>query len=332
MKLKKKKMGDEATMRLNTAKKTALARPTRTTRGALHKNQLQLYSLLAIPVLLVFVFCYLPMVGIIIAFKDYRYNSGIFGSKWCGLKNFEFFFKSDDFLKITWNTLYLNFLFITFGIFFALVVAILLYDVKKRAAVKTFQTVLITPYFLSWVVVSYMVYGFLSPQNGLLNSLLQSMGMETYDWYSKPDAWPAILVMLSIWKNVGMDSVIYYAALMSIDDSLFEAADLDGAGRFQKILHITIPSLVPIIIITAILKIGNIFRADFGLFYQITRDSGALYDVTDVIDTYIFRTMRTVGNMGMSTAVGFLQGIVGMVMVIVTNKLSKRIDPDAGLF
>lgn len=319
-------------MRLNTARKMTSVKKRATAKGALHKNQLQLYTLLSVPMLLVFVFCYLPMGGIIIAFKDYRYSAGIFGSKWCGFKNFEFFFQSNDFLKITWNTLYLNFLFIFFGIFMALVVAILLYEVKKRAAVKSFQTILITPYFLSWVVVSYMVYGFLSPQNGILNIIFRSLGMQTYDWYSNPAAWPFILIVLSVWKSVGMDSVLYYASLMSIDDSLFEAAELDGAGRWDKVRYITIPSLVPIIIITAILKIGNIFRADFGLFYQVTRDAGALYDVTDVIDTYIFRTMRKVGNMGMSTAVGFLQGVVGMVMVIITNRLSKRIDPDAGLF
>lgn len=295
-------------------------------------ENLQLYSLCAIPVLLIFIFNYLPMGGIVIAFKDYRYNLGIFDSKWVGFRNFEFFFQSKDFLIITRNTLFLNALFIITGMIAALAVAILLFELKSRLSTKIFQTTLIIPHFLSWVVVAYMAYSLLNPQFGLINVFLQSIGIEAVDWYSMPNAWPAILTVASVWKSVGIDSVIYYASLMAIDNTLFEAAEIDGANKRQQIMHIILPCLKQLIIILAILKIGGIFRADFGLFYQLTRDVGALYPTTDVIDTYIFRTMRVVGNMNMSSAAGLLQSMVGFVLVIITNYFSKKVDADYGLF
>jgi len=303
-------------------------------RGAkfMKKNEFQLWILCAAPIFFVLLFNYIPMFGIIIAFKKYKFNQGIFGSEWSGLKNFQLFFTSNEFLKITWNTLSLNFTFIVCGVFAALLVAILLFELKSRVATKIFQTTMITPHFLSWVIVSYMAYAVLHPQYGILNSVLSSFGFKTVDWYSKPDAWPAILTIASIWKSVGVDSVIYYAALMGIDSSLFEAADIDGASKWQKVCNIIIPSLVPLLIILTIMKIGGIFRADFGLFYQVTRDVGTLYTRTDVIDTYIFRTMRVVGNMGISTAVGLLQSVVGFVLVVCTNYAAKKIDSDNGLF
>ena len=298
----------------------------------LSKDEWQLYSFCLIPILLVFIFCYLPMGGIIIAFKDYRFDKGILGSEWVGFKNFEFFLKSNEFVKLTRNTLYLNALFIVVGIIAALAVAILLFQLRSRTATKVYQTMLITPNFISWVVASYMVYALLNPSYGAINMLLQKMGLEGVDWYNTPAAWPAILTIAGVWKNVGMDCVIYYAALMGIDPTLFEAAEIDGAGTWQKIRRITIPSLVPLVTILTILKVGGIFRADFGMFYQLTRDVGALYDVTDVIDTYVFRTMRVLGDMGMGSAIGLLQSVVGIVMVLGTNWLSKKIDPDLGLF
>ena len=282
-------------------------------RKKISKSAMQDYSLAFIPLLYVFIFSYLPMVGIMIAFKDYRYDKGIFGSEWVGFRNFEFFF-------------------IVAGIAAALFVAIMLYSVVSRASTKVFQTVLITPHFLSWVVVGYMVYGFLNTKYGLLNILLSNLGFDKVDWYSTPGAWPAILTIASIWKHVGMDSVTYYAALMGIDSSYIEAATVDGASKWQIRWHIIIPSIVPVITILTILKIGGIFRADFGLFYQLPRNIGTLYATTDVMDTYIFRTMRVVGDMGMSSAAGLLQSVVGFIMVILTNKLSKKIDKDNGLF
>lgn len=302
-------------------------------RFRINPRELQHYSMCAIPVILVFIFSYLPMGGLIIAFKDYKYNLGILGSKWVGLKNFEFMIYSNDFTRLVRNTLGLNFIFILTGTISALLLAILLFGLKSRTSTKIYQTVLITPHFLSWVVVSYMLYAFLHPSNGIVNNFLENvLHVAAVDWYATPSAWPLILTIASIWKHVGMDSVVYYAALMGIDASLFEAAKIDGATNRQINFKIIMPLLVPLITILTIMKIGNIFRADFGLFYQLTRDVGALYSTTDVIDTYIFRVMRKVGDMSMSTAVGFLQSIVGFILVLLTNAVAKKIDPSMSLF
>lgn len=296
------------------------------------ESNYRLYVLCAVPVILVFIFNYLPMIGAIIAFKDYKYNDGIFKSKWVGLKNFEMFFKSKDFANVAWNTIYLNFIFIIIGTICAVTLAILLFNVMGRKNVKTYQTIFITPYFISWVVVGYIAYALLNPAYGILNQLLNALGIGNIDVYSKPGLWPIILTIANVWKNVGMDSVIYYAALMGIDTSLFEAADVDGVNKFQKVWYITIPSLVSLITILTILKIGNIFRADFGLFYQLTRDVGQLYSTTDVMDTYIYRTLKVWNDVSLSSAAGLLQSVVGLILVVITNTVTKRIDRDCALF
>ena len=272
------------------------------------------------------------MAGIIIAFKDYRYSTGVFGSRWVGLNNFKFFFKSTEFARITVNTLYLNALFILTGTVMSLLVAILLYQLTNRTAIKTIQTIFITPYFVSWVIASYMLYGFLNTRFGILNTWLEKFGVNAVDWYSDPKPWPVIFVIVYLWKSIGMDSITYYAALMGIDSSLIEAGEIDGANNRQIIRHVIIPTMLPLVSILTILKIGNIFRADFGMFYQLPRDSGALYKTTDVVDTYIFRALREIGDMGMGSAVGLLQSAVGFVLVMVTNAISKKIDPDRALF
>ncbi len=314
-----------AFMNVKTAKKT-------TKRGRFTVAELQDYSLLALPVLLVFIFSYLPMFGIIIAFKNYRYDLGIFSSKWVGFDNFRFFFESDSFLRITWNTLSMNFLFIVLGTAASIFVAIMLFYINSRKATKVYQTMMITPHFVSWVIAAYVLYAFLSPKYGLLNGLRTALGMEKVDWYSEAKYWPCILVIANIWKTIGMNSVMYYASLMGIDSSMFEAAEIDGAGKVKMIIYIIIPSLVPIITILTIMSIGNIFRADFGLFYQLPRNIGLLYKTTDVIDTFIFRTMREIGDMGMSSAVGLMQSFVGLVLVLLTNYVTKKIDSDNALF
>lgn len=295
-------------------------------------DNLQLWTLAIIPILLVFVFSYLPMGGIIIAFKDYNYSKGIFGSDWVGLKNFEFMLTSSTFPRITKNTLVMNFLMVGFGTLASVTVALLLFRLKSRNSTKVYQTVMITPHFLSWVVASYMLYSILHPVNGTLNNLFGALGMEKVDWYASPDAWPAIITVAAIWKSVGMDSLIYYATLMGIDSSLTEAARVDGATKLQVDRYIMLPCLAGIIIIQLILKVGNIFRADFGIFYQLPRNVGALYRTTDVIDTYIFRAMRVSGDMGTSSATGLLQSIVGFILVILTNYIVGRIDGDKTLF
>jgi len=293
---------------------------------------IQLYSLCILPILLVFIFNYLPMFGIVIAFKKYNYDKGILGSDWVGFDNFTYLFKTKSFFNVAWNTIFLNSIFIFAGIVCAVVLAILLFEIKRKLGVKIYQTVLITPHFLSWVVVGYMAYAFLNPDRGFLNSIVNLFGFEGVQWYMKPKIWPVILAIASIWKIVGMDSVIYYAALMGIDTNLFEAAQIDGAGKLRVIKDITLPCLAPLITIIAILKIGEIFRADFGLFYQLTRDVGTLYSTTDVMDTYIFRTMRVLGDLSTSSAAGLLQSVVGFVLVVIANFCTKLVDPDRALF
>jgi len=301
-------------------------------RSGKRKYYAELYGLMALPLLAIIIFSYIPMFGVIIAFKDYRFNKGILGSDWIGLKNFEFFLKSNDALIITRNTILLNLLFIFVGIIAALMLAILLYNVNSRKTTKVLQTMYITPNFVGWVLVSYLVYAFLNPEYGMMNGFLRKVGLPEIAWYSEPKYWPFILTMVNVWKHVGMDSVMYYAALMGIDEALFEAAKIDGANNSQITRKIMIPEIMSIISILTILKIGGIFRGDFGLFYQVTMNSALLYDVTDVIDTYVYRTMRETNNMSLTTAIGFLQSVVGMVMVIATNWLSKKIDGDNGLF
>ncbi|MBE5040932.1 ABC transporter permease [Ructibacterium gallinarum] len=295
-------------------------------------NHLQLYLMCVIPLGLFFVFSYLPMFGIVIAFKDYRFDKGIFGSEWVGFKNFEFFIKSNDFLRLVRNTLGMNSIFIVTGLIASITVALLLNEVRKRVFVKVYQTVLIVPYFLSWVVVGYMVYAFLNPEYGFINSVLRRMGGEAVSWYTEARYWPFILTLASVWKRVGMDSVIYFAALTAIDQTYYEAARIDGANKWQCMWHITLPGIRPVAITLTILAIGNIFRADFGLFYQVTRDVGSLYSTTDVMDTYVYRVMRSLGDMSLSSAAGLLQSMVGLVMVLLTNLAVRKIEPDSAIF
>ena len=293
----------------------------------------QLWALSIVPAALVFLFSYVPMFGIIIAFKDYKFARGIFGSEWNGFDNFQYLLSSTTFGRITRNTLVMNLIFIFVGLVAAVSLAVVLYRLTSRRFTKVYQTILITPNFLSWVVVAYMAYAILHPQNGTLNGLLESFGMKPVDWYGKPGAWPWILMVANTWKHVGMNSVIYYAALMGIDSSLFEAAEVDGATQRQVTRYILIPCITSVMIMLTILNIGSIFRADFGLFYQVTRNVGALYETTDVIDTYIFRSLRAANtNMGVTTAIGLLQSVVGLIMVVTTNYIVGKIDPDSQLF
>ncbi len=295
-------------------------------------DDLQLYSLCIIPVILTIMFKYVPMGGIIMAFKNYRYDKGIFGSDWVGFQNFNVFLSSGEFPKLVRNTVGMNLLFIFSGIIAAISLAILMFNLKSKIATKTYQTIFILPHFISWVIAAYVVYALLAPDEGIVNNIIEKMGGTKIDWYARPYAWPIILTLCNVWKFVGMDSIYYYAALMGIDDTLFEAAEIDGAGTWQKIKNIMIPSMVPIITILFIMKIGGIFGGDFGLFYQVPKNVGALYETTDVLATYNFRVMRAMGNMGLGTAISLFQSVVGIIMVLLTNALSKKVDKDLGLF
>ena len=285
-----------------------------------------------IPVLHTLLFCYLTLFGIVIAFKDYKYNRGIFGSEWVGFKNFEFFIKSNDFFRLIRNTVGLNALFIVTLMIAEIALAVVFYELVSRKALKIYQTIMITPHFISWVVVGYVFYAFLQPQHGIVNNMLGQLGIEPISFYNEPAYWPFILSFANIWKSVGMGCIIYYATLMGIDVGLYEAARIDGASKWQETKYISLPMLSRVIVIQLILRIGGIFNSDFGLFYQLTRNSGALYETTDVIDTYIYRALRVIGDMELSAAVGLLQNVMGFVLVYITNYTIRKYDDELSLF
>lgn len=275
---------------------------------------------------------YIPMFGIIVAFKNYNYSLGIFGSKWNGLKNFKFLFKTKDAFTITRNTLVYNAVFIILGNSLGILIAILLNEIRSKMAKKTYQTIILLPFLLSIVIVSYIVYGIFSTEFGIANHMLTSLGKDRISWYSTPKYWPFILTFINLWKNMGYNTVLYYATLIGIDVSYYEAAVVDGASRWQRIRYITIPSLIPTITIMVLMAISRIFYSDFGLFYQVPLNSGPLIDVTNTIDTYVYRGLRENSNIGMSAAAGLYQSVVGFIMLIAANTLVKRMGNGNELF
>lgn len=276
---------------------------------------------------------YIPMTGIVVAFKQYNIRGGLYHSPNIGLKNFEFLFKTNDAWIIIRNTLLYNLAFIVIGTVFAIITAILLNEVKSKASKQIHQTVILIPFLISMVVVSYLVFAFLSDGNGFLNkTVLPAMGKEAISWYNSPQYWPFFLIFLNLWKGLGYNSILYYSTICGIDYSLYEAAVVDGANRWQRIRNITLPSLRPTIIILTLMSLGNIFRSDFGLFYQVPMNSGALINVTNTIDTYVYRGLTQSNNIGMSAAAGFYQSVVGFVLVFAANTIVRRINSESALF
>lgn len=302
----------------------------------LWKNRAWLFMVLPGTIWLL-VFSYLPMFGTVLAFKNYKMHPGGFvqsliNSEWVGFDNFKFLFTSGDAFRITRNTILYNLVFIVLGLIFAVFVAITLSEIANKKLAKVYQTGMLFPHFLSWVIVSYFVFSFLSTDKGMVNSILSTFGAEPVAWYSEPKHWPFILIFMNIWKGVGYGSIVYLAAIVGIDRTYYEAATIDGASKWQQIKNITIPLIVPLMIILTIMAIGRIFNSDFGLFYNIPRNSAVLYPVTDVIDTYIYKGLMNMGNIGMSTAAGLYQAAVGFILIMTTNKLVKKVDPEYGLF
>ncbi|SHK84600.1 carbohydrate ABC transporter membrane protein 1, CUT1 family [Anaerocolumna jejuensis DSM 15929] len=297
-------------------------------------DNFQLATLTLPTIILLGIFAYWPMFGIILAFKDFKVPKGIIGSPWVDpiYKNFQFFFESQDAWRVTRNTLGLNLLFIVISTVAGVIFALIMFEVKKAKYVKIYQTASIIPSFLSWVVVGYMVYSLLAPQGGLLNKIIIGLGGEGIQWYTQPQYWPLILLISNVWHGVGIGSIIYYAALMGVDTELFEAAQMDGANKLRRVFHVSLPQLVPIITIMTLLAIGGIFRADFGLFYNVTRNQGALYSTTDVIDTYVYRALMNQGNIGMSSAVGLFQSLVCFVVLLTSNFIVTKVEPENALF
>lgn len=291
------------------------------------------YILLSLPAMLyLFIFNYLPMFGIVLAFKDYRPALGILKSKWIGFQYFEYFFSSNDAVRVLRNTILYNLVFLlVIGLFFGMLLAILLYEIRSKFCNKMYQTAMLLPFFLSYVIITAICYMILSPTSGFLNSLLTSFGMNPVKWYSEYKYWPAILIIVETWKQAGFASLYFYAALLSIDTSLFEAASLDGAKRLKQIWYISIPELKPMACITIIMRLGQILSSDFGLFYQVPMDQGALYETTDVLATYLLRGLQG-GAYGATAAVGLFQSVVGLILVLGSNAVIKKISPENAMF
>lgn len=290
-------------------------------------------TLMALPAaLFIFVFNYLPLGGLIIAFKDYRYDKGLIGSEWCGFENFAFFFRTYDAWTVLRNTIVLNLLFIFMTLVVSLAVALMLNEIQSRTAIKAVQTIMFFPYFMSWVVVGYLLYAYLNRDMGIVNQVLLALGLHDVSWYTSADYWPFILTFMYVWKMAGYYSVVYYAGLMGVERSYYEAALLDGANRWQLIWHISLPMIRSIIICMVLLQLGRVMYADFGLFFQLTRDQGMLYSTTDVLDTYIYRSLRVLGDIGISTAVSCFQAVVGFLLVFVSNLIVRKIDRESALF
>lgn len=295
------------------------------------KNSLTLW-LLALPgFLFMVVFSYLPMGGIVIAFKDYAPRKGIFGSPWCGFDNFKFFFTSQDAVRTIGNTLFYSISFLILDMLLGISIALLLYHLSNKVRLKIYHSILLIPRFLSIVVISYIVYAFLNPMFGLVNQWIVGTGGQPVQWYSSPQYWRTILTSVHLWQIAGSGCLYYYAALVGIDETLLEAASIDGASAWQKCWHIMIPSLIPVICILTILGIGQVFTGDLGLFYQVTRDQGPLYPTTDVINTYTYRALLN-GNLEKSTAVGLFQSLAGMILVLITNGIIRKVSPDNSMF
>lgn len=300
--------------------------------GELWRNRS--YYLMALPGLMIlFAFSYMPYPGIIIAFKNFNLLQGIFGSPWNGFENFKFFLSNGDFLRITFNTLWINVNQIVWGTILAVAFAVLLNEIKNNAVKKWFQSILFLPYFFSFVIVGKLILLIFKNENGLANELIHFFHGESIEWYTSPQYWVKIIVSTSIWKNVGYAVIIYLATITGIDEEMLEAASLDGASRLQKIRYILLPNLIPTIIILTLLSIGRIFFGDFALIYAIIENNGLLYPTTDVIDTYIYRALINGGQeYGMITAIGICQSMLGFILVVGSNWAVKRYDKDYSLF
>jgi len=296
------------------------------------KGQLALQSMVIPALILIFIFSYIPMYGVIIAFKDYNFFDGIWGSPWNGIDNFKFFFQSGQAGLVTRNTVLYNALFIVVNTVVQMSVAIFLTEIRSKRYRKVAQSMMFLPYFISWVIVGVISFNIFGSDYGFLNNLITSLGGEKILFYTTPEVWPFILLFFNIWKNVGYGSVMYLAALMGIDTSIYEAAEIDGANAFQRITKITIPMIMPTTIILFLLSIGGIFRGNFDMFYNLVGNNGLLYNYTDVIDTLSFRALISSNNFGMASAIGFFQSVLCFITVVTVNKLVSKYDKDYTLF
>lgn len=297
-----------------------------------HKNAVALFSMMVPGLVYLLVNNYIPMAGLIIAFKRYDFSKGMWGSDWSGLGNFTYLFKTKDAFNIIRNTVFYNMGFIVLGTILAVTVAVMLNFLKGKLSKKIYQTLILIPYLVSMVIVSYIVYGFLSTESGFLNKLLANLGGESISWYTQAKYWPYILTLVYLWKSFGYTSILYYATVIGIDSALYEAAAIDGATRWKQIWHVTLPGLKTTIITMVLMSVGRMFFSDFGLFYQVPMHSGLLADVTDTIDVYVYKGLTQLNDVGRSSAAGFLQSVLGFVLIIVVNFIVRKLDKDSALF
>lgn len=299
------------------------------------KKRSPLYVMLIPGVLYLIMFNYLPMFGMILSFKKINFRDGILGSAWCGLDNFRYALSSPSLLTALKNTVLYNIVFLFIGMAMSILLAIMLDLLWGKLSKKVYQTIMIMPYFLSWVIVSYLVFGFLSMESGVVNNtILPIFGMDKVNWYMESKYWPAILIIVYFWKNWGYSSILYTSALSGVDVQLYEAADIDGASVPQKLWNITLPAIKPIISMMLILKVGSILTTDMGLFYQIPLNTPQLYNTTNVISTYTYNLMTGSGanTLGMASATSMLNSLVGFVLIIISNSIVKKLDSDGAIF
>ncbi len=296
----------------------------------LWKNKF-LYLMTAPAILWMLVFSYYPMYGVLIAFKDFSYKDGIWGSPWAGLKNFEFLFNYNGVARIFTNTIVLNIIFLVCTTVTSILLALIFVEIKRKFYNRLVQTIAIFPHFVSWAVAAMFMSGIIG-SSGIVTNLVIRVGGENPSFYNDPTWWPLILTLLKVWQGAGYGSIVYVAAITGFDQGMYEAARVDGATRMQQITRITLPLLKTTAIMLTVMGIGKIFNGDFGMIYALVGDNAALYSTTDVIDTFVYRALRELNNLGMSTATSLFQSVVGLIMVFVTNKITKKIEPEAAIF
>lgn len=296
------------------------------------KKNNALFIMAAPAVILVLLFAYLPMSGLVVAFKNYRYDTGIFGSDWNGLDNFAYLFKSGTGWLITRNTFLYNLLNLLTSQLLSILIAIFISEMNKKKFKRVTQSVIFLPYFVSWVIVGVFVYNIFNYESGILNNILTYFGMERYNAYTSPGIWPWIICAFNAWKWCGYNSIIYIAAITGVDAEIYEASSIDGANIFQRIRNITIPSIKPTVITMLLLQVGRILRGDFEMFYQIVGNNGQLFNKTDVIDTYVFRSLLQNSNIGMTAAASFYQSALCFIIIMIVNSIVKKVGKDYALF
>lgn len=313
------------------AKEAAPAKK-KSSKNTRKKMTLALFSMMIPGFVYLIINNYIPMAGLVIAFKRFDYSKGIWSSPWAGFSNFTYLFKTQDALNIIRNTIFYNLTFIILGHLLAVAVAIMLNFLKGKMNKKVYQTLILIPYLISMVVVSYIVFGFLSQENGFLNNVIESLGGKPISWYTQAKYWPVILTIVNLWKGFGYSSIIYYATVISIDSALYEAATVDGANVWKQIWHVTLPGLKGTIITLVLLAVGRMFYSDFGLFYQVPMRSGLISSATDTIDVYVYKALTQLNDVGRASAAGFLQSVMGFVLVLSANLIVRKIDKDNALF